>query len=154
MSLDQLILTLATELQLPELSLNANGTCQLVMDDNLAITIEDAPLERSAHLYAKVASTPDTGREDFFAALLEAQLFGREVGEGCAFGYERATGEILLCRKISLGAVDESTFSQILTEFVNWAEHWSTKLSGSEEESTKSELSGDGFSLHEHFIRA
>ncbi len=152
MSLEQLLSALATELDLPDLVLNDNGTCQLTIDDKLSVTIEEAPQDDSAHVYATVGRAPDSDREEFFAALLEAQLFSREVGDGCTLGLDRATDEILLCRKLRLTNLDEAGFSSALTEFLNWSEHWLEKLAGDITEPQEPE--GDGFTLNEHFIRA
>lgn len=155
MSLDILVRALATELNVPDLALNANGNCQLVIDGQLAVTIEEAPAERCAHFYCTVGHVPEVGREAYFATLLEAQLFGREVGEGCAFGYDRPTNEVLLCRKLSLSGLEADAFSAALGEFVNWAFHWTEKLGDPEHaDALKAAPGGDGFSLHEHFIRA
>lgn len=128
MSLDQLLRHVSTELGLPDFRLNANGVCQFTVDDGVVITIEDAPLERSAHFYSTIASVPDSQRDTLFATLLEAQLFGREIGEGSAFGFERSAGEILLCRKIRIDAVEADAFAEALSEFIAWAEHWQSKL--------------------------
>ncbi|MFN0128064.1 MAG: hypothetical protein ACKV19_15415, partial [Verrucomicrobiales bacterium] len=40
MSLDSLVLDLAARLELPELALNDDRVCQIVADDDLAVTIE------------------------------------------------------------------------------------------------------------------
>ncbi|GEP43703.1 type III secretion system chaperone [Brevifollis gellanilyticus] len=152
MSLEQLLASLATELDLPDLALSENGTCQLTFDDKLSITIEQAPQEDSAHVYATVGRAPESDREDFFAALLEAQLFSREVGEGCTLGLDRSTDEVLLCRKLRLADLDEAGFSSALTEFMNWSEHWLEKLAG--DITGPQEPESDGFTLNDHFIRA
>lgn len=151
MSLAHLIHSLAAELQLPALSLSPNGSCQIVIDSKMAVTIEDASLERCVHFYATVGLAPASSLSEFFATLLEAQLFGREIGEGCSFGYARTTSEIVLCRKLSLAGMTESEFAQAMTEFINWTEHWSDKLSQVE---PPDRPAGDGFTHHEHFIRA
>lgn len=150
MSLALLLRTVATELDLPDLKLNSDGVCQLTVEGRLTLSIEDAPLEHSAHFYTVLIRAPDAGREEFFASLLDAQLFGREIGEGISFGFDRATGEILLCRKLTVAQLTPEAFSQALTEFINWAEHWQEKLS-------RQEPSAGSFStapVQEHFIRA
>lgn len=136
MSLDQLLRYVSQETGLPDLSLNSHGVCQFTVDDSIVITVEDAPLQSSAHFYSTIAHAPDSQRETLFATLLEAQLFGREIGEGSAFGFERSTGEILLCRTLRIDGVDNDGFAEALSEFIAWAEHWHSKLKGFSETST------------------
>ncbi len=155
MLLAELLREVAEDLGLPELTLNASGVCQVVVDGHLEVTLEEVPLEQSVHIYSAVASVPDSGREEYFASLLEAQLFGREIGEGAAFGFDRDAGDILLCRKLSLTDMDGERLAAALNEFVNWAEHWKTKLSSftAPEFDRQDPFQRDTFS-HEHFIRA
>ena len=150
MSLEQLLLYVAQELDLPNLRINSNGVCQFTVDDRVTVCIEDAPLERCVHFYSTVAQVPDTGREPLFAALLEAQLFGREIAHGAAFGFEPSAGEILLCRRLHVDAIEPDVFAEALTEFVNWSEHWKSKLAHFGE----TLIPAPENSIPQHFIRA
>ena len=128
MSLDQLLRHVFEDLGIPELALNGHGVYQITTEEGVIVSIEDAPLEGSAHFYATIATAPDMDREALFSTLLEAQLFGSEVGEGLAFGFERSSGEILLCRKLRIDSIDPEPFGLALNEFIAWAEHWQKKL--------------------------
>jgi hypothetical protein len=129
MHLAELLQSLGERLRIEGLQLNDQGVCRLVIGESLEINIEHASVEDSVHVYAVLGKAPDFDREKFFAGLLEAQHFAREIGEGCAFGLDSATGEILLHRKMTVSNLTEETLQQALNEFVNWAEHWQEKLS-------------------------
>ena len=127
-SLDVLLSSVSGRDGLPDLSLNDQGVCQLRVDDRLTITLEAIPQEAGAHLYSVLIRTDDFGREALFETLLEAQLFGREIGDGMAFAYDRVTAEILLCRRLLAHEMSEDAFLSALTAFINWTDHWQMKL--------------------------
>lgn len=150
MSLDLIVSAVARELDIPSLAINEHGVCSFVVDGRLEINLEQGVLDDSLHLYATVGRQPAGGLETFYAMLLEAQLFGKEVGSGMAFGLDKATGEILLGHKLRLSSLSEEAFLPLLEEFLNWAEHWTERLSGMQEDTLPTtELEGLG-----HFIRA
>ncbi len=128
MSLEELLESTSNRLGLNPLSLNAAGVCRLVIDGGFGVTIEKSLIDQAAHFYTELMRLPDQDREPLFAQLLEAQLFGREVGDGIRFGLDLQTGEILLQRKLTLEGLSQDDFYAALTEFVNWAEHWQRKL--------------------------
>lgn len=149
MTLNQLVQAFAEEIDLPELQLNAMGVCQLAVDGGVAVTIEDAPLEDAAHLYASLGRLPVPDREALMLKLLEAQLFNREIGEGCAFGYDPESEELLVCRRLSLLGMEPEAFTVAITELIHWTEHWMEKLA--------EDHSVEAASLaleSEHYIRA
>ena len=150
MSFDLIVSAVAQELNLPDLSAHEGGVCQLVVEGSLEITLEAGVLDDSLHLYATVGSTPASGQAEFYAALLEAQLFGKEVGPGISFGLDKTTGEILLGQKLRLSSVTPESFLPVLGEFINWAEHWTERLRGLEPAASAS----SGLDSVSHFIRA
>ena len=151
MPLNHLLASLPPELGLQELVSDAHGICELVIDHQLKVLLEEELQDQSLHLYSVVATVPDADAGTLLATLLEGQLFGREIGAGMAFGLDRATGDVLLWRKLSSEGLEPEAFNEALTEFINWAEHWQAKLSAD---------AMDGSSLSEaatpteHFIRA
>ena len=128
MHLQNLLNSIARDLELPSLDLNPSGVCQFTVDGHMTVIIEEDSLENSVHLYAGVGRVPDYERELFYAELLQAQLFHREIGEGCALGLHAESGEIILCRKLGISNLDEASFSNNLSEFINWADYWMEKL--------------------------
>jgi hypothetical protein len=128
MSLETLVASVGEALNVQDLRLNENKVCEFTVDERLTISIEASALEDAAHFYVLVTRAPDTGRAEFYAQLLEAQLYNRELGEGIAFGLDQETGEISLNRKLSLANVEDDSFLAALNEFVNWADYWQQKL--------------------------
>jgi len=129
MSLDNLLAFTASRLGLDHLALNPVGVCRLIVDGTLGVTIEKSPLDGAVHFYTELMQLPDLDREPLYERLLEAQCFGRELGDGIRFGLDLQTGEMLLQRKLHLDGLSPDTFYAALTEFVNWTEHWNQKLS-------------------------
>ncbi|MBB5031251.1 type III secretion system chaperone [Prosthecobacter vanneervenii] len=154
MSSEELIAALAAELQAPELTLNAQGVCQFIIDDGMLINIEESKLEQRLHLYAEIAPVPAMERENFYASLLSAQLFGQEIGEGCSFGLDESSSSILLCRSFRCSGLEPEEFIDMVGEFINWAEHWHLKLSGREVENTEEESVLSAEAPQESYIRA
>jgi hypothetical protein len=128
----ELLQAVGHKLQLDDLKLNDQGVCRLMIGDALEINIEHSYAEEKIHLYSTLGKAPDTDREAFFTRLLEAQHFASEIGEGCAFGLDSQTGDVLLHRQISAEHLTESSFEEALNIFVNWSEYWQQKLSGQE----------------------
>lgn len=151
MNLNTLLASLPPELGLLDSAQDARGICELVVDGTLKITIEEQPLTQDLYLYSVVATLPESGDPTLMATLLEAQLFGREVGEGISFGLDRAESAVLIWRKLCLESDEPENCTRALTEFINWAEHWQTKLSTPVAAGPEGDV---GESMPEHFIRA
>lgn len=132
MELSELLQSLGKTLLLHDLQLNSQGVCQLIFEDRIEIHIEQAPAEEAAHLYAVLGKIPDEAKEPLYSRLLEAQLFFREVGDGCAFALDPEAGDILLNKRLVTTHLTEESFQETLSEFVNWVEHWQEQLSGHE----------------------
>lgn len=128
MPLDELLAALAEKLQAPALSLNEAGVCRIVIGGKLGISMEKSAYDDAVIIYSLLGNVPAENREAFYARLLSAQLYSREIGEGCSFGLDEETGEIVLCRKLGLAGVDVDAFHAALSEFANWAEYWNERL--------------------------
>lgn len=152
MSLEELLESTSNRLGLKQLSLNATGVCRLIIDGGFGVTIEKSPIDGAAHFYTELMRLPDQDRESLFAQLLEAQSFGREVGDGIRFGLDLHASEILLQRKLTLDRFSPDDFYAALTEFVNWAEHWQQKLGVSTTAIQPDPLSPQA--METHLIRA
>ena len=128
MTLEQLILSAATALGNPGFQYTRDKTCDMVLSNGLHLVIEPSRTEEAVHLYAVVGNLPAFDRGGSAESLLRAQLFHREMGEGCCFGLGDDTDEILLNRKLTTQNLDETGFLAVLNEFANWATHWRDKL--------------------------
>jgi hypothetical protein len=147
MSLEELLQTTAATLGIRGFKYNRHESCEFVLGSQQSLFVEPAPLEDALHVYAEVGALPPAGREAVFETLLKAQLFHREVGEGCCFGLNDETGRILLNVKMSLQGLGEEKFLARLNEFANWASHWRDKL----EADSSVPAPGDAMP---HFLRA
>src|SRR5262245_1513227 len=130
MALDKLLETLSERTKNADITLGPLGTCRLLVDGKIGLTIEKTQTGDGAILYCVVANVPEVGREQFYLRLLRAQLFYAEIGEGCAFGVDPATNEVLLNRRVAFEGMTGDRFYAVVNEFVNWAEHWQNQLSG------------------------
>lgn len=128
MTLEQLILSAATALGNPGFQYTRDKTCDMVLANGLQIVIEPSRTEEAVHIYAVVGNLPAFDRENVAESLLRAQLFHREMGEGCCFGLDDDTDELLLNRKLTTQNLDEAGFLAVLNEFANWATYWRDKL--------------------------
>ena len=127
-SLDTFVAHVGSLLNSPELHLNQHRICRFTLDEKLEVTVEECNPPDAVHCYAVVAKNPPSGRERLYATMLEAQLFGTQVGDGMRFGLDDAEGEILIEKHISLSGLDKEAFATSLEEFVNWAFFWTDKL--------------------------
>lgn len=126
--LENLISAIAEQYKIEGLRMNENGVCKMLVEGRLEIYIEDAPMDQRAHMYCMIARAPESQVQAFYETLLGAQLFGREMGMGCCFGLSKETGELFLNRTIRPEGMSEEDFVEALSEFINWADHWSLKL--------------------------
>lgn len=151
MQLHQLIASLPAELDLPTLTPDDQGLCGFTIDDRFQVTLEEDPLEQVLHLYSVMTQMPEVNASPLLGRLLEAQLFGREIGEGMAFGYDRETGEILLCRRLPMADLEADRFGEVLTEFINWADHWHSELREGQDPAVQA---GENEAVPGHFLKA
>jgi hypothetical protein len=147
MTLEQLILSAAAALGDPGFQYTRDKTCDMVLANGLHLVIEPSRTEEAVHLYAVVGNLPAFDREVFAETLLRAQLFHREMGEGCCFGLDDDTDEILLNRKLSIQNLGEESFLSVLNEFANWASYWRDKLQAPPVATPSSSASLDDFQM-------
>lgn len=147
MSLEELLESTATTLGIYGFKYSRHESCEFVLGNEQTLVVEPAPSEEAVHIYADLGALPSGGREALFETLLKAQLFHREVGEGCCFGLNDETGRILLNVKMSLEGLGEERFLARLNEFANWASHWRDKLGAD----VSGAATGDAMP---HFLRA
>ncbi|WP_461211041.1 type III secretion system chaperone [Desulfocurvus sp. DL9XJH121] len=105
-----------------DLSLNGEGACRLVFDENVAVTIEADEMDDTVYLYTSFPLPPGD-REALYARMLRANLFGFEAGGG-AFALDEGRGEVVLNRVLHVGGMDAELFAGIVERFVEAAENW------------------------------
>lgn len=127
MTLDKLIVSAAAALGHADFQYVQGKTCDFLLPSGLHLVVEPSPAEEAVHLYAVIGSMPaEPGR--FAESLLQAQLFHREMGEGCCFGLDEGSGEIFLNRKLTTSNLEVEGFLAVLNEFANWTSYWHEKL--------------------------
>ena len=128
MKLNELLAELGATLGIEGVELDDNGLCCLRIDSEILIYVEEVTERHAAILYSPVGVLPEEKKEALFERLLGAQLFGREIGEGCSFGLLDESGEILLNRVLSLDKLDGSGFYEAVNQMANWADYWTKRL--------------------------
>lgn len=144
MNIRDVLKELGAHMGLDNLKLDENRVCRLVFDKEFAVDIEASEDEKIVHIYAKVVSAPPEKREEFYALLLEANLFGKGTG-GSMFALDQTQNDVYLCRALSMDSTDYQDFVNILESFINHLEAWAKKIdSGSlAHEGGASNLSSD-----------
>lgn len=113
-----------------------DGVCRLVFDEQLLIDIEDDGVGNLC-FHTTLGPAPFNGREDLFAALLSAHLFGLET-DGGVFGLHPKTHEIYLFRSLPLDALQVDAAFNVLERFTQQAETWKRQLATLAQESSGS----------------
>lgn len=127
MNIRDVLKELGLQMGLDNLKLDENRVCRLVFDKEFAVDIEASEDEKIVHIYAKVVSAPPEKREEFYALLLEANLFGKGTG-GAMFALDQTQNDVYLCRALSMESTDYQDFVNVLETFVNHLEAWVKKI--------------------------
>jgi hypothetical protein len=112
---------------LEDLAFAANGTCHLIIADDLELTIEEVQGENAVYIYADVCPLPESGAESLYSRLLEANLFGAETGDA-TFAINKDTSEVMLLKRIPLTGLQAGEFQTQVQEFANWLLSWKSEL--------------------------
>ena len=123
-------------------TLNEEGVCRLVFDERFLVDIEASPDQDAVHLYSVLCPIPPDDKERFYERLLEANLFGGDTG-GAWFALDRAHGEVVLNRTVSMANTDYREFADALEGFVNHLEAWDDKLAHGELSESTEEFTAD-----------
>lgn len=113
------------------LALDNKGVCRLSFDDTLIVDLEHDDGAGVLHIYATVGPIPAEGKEEVYASLLSANLFGAETG-GATLAIDRPRGEIVLCRAVDPEHLDPTAFENTLQAFVNALEQQRESLNSAD----------------------
>ncbi len=112
------------------LRFNSDGCARLIFGGGIAVNLE---IDRSAgciQLYGVLGPVPAAGREDLYRKLLEGNLFGSQT-RGAWLAIDDRREEVLLCRRVDVGATGATHFSEILESFAGtlgqWLDRWHTE---------------------------
>lgn len=112
-------------LGLPELALDRDDGCDIVVSDNAEITFSGRPDDTTMRLTALVADL--AGLERLALQLLELNASPQHT-RGAAFAVEHRTAEIVLVREIDLSAMTFEGFLAALEAFAALAIGWIAQL--------------------------
>ena len=144
MNIKDVLVELGKQMGLDGLKLDENRVCRLVFDKQYAVDIEASEDEKIVHIYSKVTTAPPEHRDEFYALLLEANLFGKGTG-GAMFALDQSQNDVYLCRALSMDSTDYQEFVNVLESFVNHVEAWSKKIESGDlsREGASAEMSSD-----------
>lgn len=137
-----LIKELGALMNMPQLALDENGTCQLVFDKCIEVNFEQSPDGQALFLYSVVSAIPPEGREAFYEQLLEANLFGGGTG-GATFAVNPDSGEVVLFQTVATETVEFSAFAKMLESYVDQLQSWSERLANAAPEPTSTSVPAD-----------
>lgn len=117
-----LLATLAPELGLPEISVREDDpSCLLVIDD-FEVSLRYLPGSDQVMMFTVVAPLPENGREELYAALLDANTFFHGT-QGFTLAAREDTG-VTLQGVMAMNMLDGSNIATWVQNFVAIAEKW------------------------------
>lgn len=127
MNFKELLSSLGMETRLDLSEAVQAGGCSIQFDKNLELVLESDENAGIVQMYIEVAKAPATGRESFFAALLQLHLFGLAT-DGGTFGFDPAQERVLFFKTLPLSLLEPQEALGHIERFVNQAERWRTHL--------------------------
>ena len=123
MGLEKLTTRLAEELDVRLEGESADGSVELVLDDDMMVEIHPNPSGPGFLFSATVGDLPTDSREAVFGELLHANLLGQGT-QGARLSIDPGLDEIVLCRSFSDADMSYDVFSEDLSRFVEALEFW------------------------------
>lgn len=117
-----LLSTLAPVLGLPEITVREDDPACLLVIDNFEVSIRYLPGSDAVMMFTVVAPLPEGGRNELFAALLDANTFFRGT-QGFTLAAREDTG-VTLQGVMSMRVLDGSSIVSWVQNFVDVAQHW------------------------------
>ncbi len=129
MDIDTLLQPLTERLGLEALDFDDRGTCSLVFDERFTITLELDDEEQMLHLYSTLGKAPEDLIDQLtcFAALLQANLFGRGTG-GASLAFEPESQALMISRNCSLKPLSAKALQADFERFVQATDAWHERV--------------------------
>ena len=127
MTPQNLIAELGQKMNLPNLSLDAQGLAKLVFDASLEVNIEYDTSTNQLHLYTLLGQVPTAGKAEVFEKLLAGNLFGAAT-HGAVLAIDPLTGDIVITTTLQPDKTDMVDFEQALEHHVMAAEQWGSQV--------------------------
>ncbi len=135
---------IAEHLGLETLELDDRDSCSLDFDQQFAISLELDEDGETLHLSAALGAAPADLIDQLacFAAMLDANLFGRGTG-GASLAYHADSGTLMLSRACFLTASDPDALVRAFSGFVSATEVWKARVDAEFWRSPDDEEPGD-----------
>ena len=107
------------------------GLTRIMINDEFLIHLRDLPDKKCFFMYAKLCTLPpliDPQRLNICEMLLEANLFGDEVGDA-AMALHRQSEKVVLMKRFDSETTTHEMYKNKLQQFVNCLSYWKQKLS-------------------------
>lgn len=102
-----------------------SGGCTLRFDNNIEMTFEHH--DGHVYLFAPVMQITEVLTDDFFASLLQIQLFGVATNR-CWFGYDAGGQRVLLFCLFDLADIAPETAMERIEALVDQVQYWQETL--------------------------
>ena len=120
---------LAQRLGFESLPFDNDGICSLAFEERFTITLEWHAEHATLYLHSTLGTAPEDIIDQLtcFAALLEANLFGRGTG-GANLAYEPRSQTLMISRTLVLSQLDADALQQAFGVFVQATETWCERV--------------------------
>lgn len=145
MTLDEILSLYGKEHNIVGLSLNKDGVCQLLLNDNMIVTFEKALDGTGFYQYTSVGTVPVSLEKEVSLKALEGNLFGSETGRA-TLAYVPNTRTLMLFEFIP-DTITYEQFKDRLPLFLGYTAHWTNKLK------TTKETPYDASSINRHISK-
>lgn len=119
------IALIGVEIGLPDIRLDVNDTCNLVIDERLEIYLTGDANAEELRLIGVLGDLADLNIDPI--ALLASNANAVETGRG-ALAIDRVTDEVLYVRTINTGSMDSTELMAELRDFIKYTVFWESLL--------------------------
>lgn len=119
------IALIGVEIGLPDIRLDVNDTCNLVIDERLEIYLTGDANAEELRLIGVLGDLADFNIDPI--ALLASNANAVETGRG-ALAIDRVTDEVLYVRTINTGSMDSTELMAELRDFIKYTVFWESLL--------------------------
>ena len=111
------------------LSMPPGGTLSMTFEGDLAINLEHDIEQDVLHLYCVMGADPADDRSQLalYRQMLEANLFGHDTA-GAALALDQGSGEVLLTRRVEIGALNGDLLHELLQSMARCATELKERL--------------------------
>lgn len=121
-----LLAALGAHVGIPDLEMNDDNVCRLVLDRSLVVDMEHLPGTNVLQVYSVVGGHPENNLA-LCHQLLAANLFGQGTG-GAVLALDESRGEVLLVQTFDLSTVTPEVFVTTLESYVGYVSTWTEEL--------------------------